>query len=277
MTTFLIIIILIVVVIAGLYNKLQKYSQPVKEAASNVQVAISKKITMLNQLVEVVKNYQEAEQFTLLKISQDSTDTAALIASYQQSGNLMSSIQGIADRFPNLKASDQYQKLMSSISSCEDNIQSNRERYNHVVKEYNSGRSSIPTVFVAQFLGFSEAPYIQFDIAGNAGDNILKGFQTDDGQRLNILLKQAGDKVSSATKSLANHAGNAGKLIADKIREMPSDKFFYMVPGSVPKGPLALDEIESMVESGTIPADTKIAASGSEEWQTIDLAKRQHS
>jgi len=137
MTTFLIIIILIVVVIAGLYNKLQKSSQPVKEAASNVQVAISKKITMLNQLVEVVKNYQEAEQFTLLKISQDSTDTAALIASYQQSGSLLSSIQGIADRFPNLKASDQYQKLMSSISSCEDNIQSNRERYNHVVKEYN--------------------------------------------------------------------------------------------------------------------------------------------
>lgn len=169
MTFLLIVVALIIFLIVVNYNALQRLSQPVKEAASNVQIAISKKLNTINQLVDVVKSYQEAEQFTQLKVSQDYKDTAAMIASYQQAGNMMATIQGVAERFPNLKANEQYRELTGSIKECEGNIQHYRQMYNAAVKAYNIKRSSIPTVFIAQFLGFSEARYLEFDVAGKIG------------------------------------------------------------------------------------------------------------
>lgn len=273
MTLLLILIVVLVLVVISGYNNLQKLSQPVKQMASNVQVIISKKINMLNQLVEVVKNYQEAEQFTQLKIAQDNNDTAALIASYQQSGSLLTSIQGVADRFPNLKSSDQYQTLMHKIADCETDVQTARLAFNEAVKRYNEKRSSIPTVFISQFMGFSEARYLEFDIAGNGGGNILQGFKTDDGERLNKLLKSAGDKIGSAGKQLANQAESAGKMLSDKIKDMQTTQFYYMVPGGVPKGPLPLKEIEKQISEGSISPDIKVAEKGSEEWKEFAALK----
>ncbi len=264
----LIVIVLIIVVVA--YNSLQKLSQNVKEKASNVQVAISKKMTLINQLIDTVKNYQESEQFTQLKIAQD-TNAANLMASYQQSGALLSSIQGFAERYPNLKASEQYQKLMDNISECELDVQKCRELYNQSVKEYNTKRSAIPTVFVAQFIGFSEAPYLQFDVSGNDSTS-LKEFKTDDGERLKQLLKSAGSNISGAAKSLSAHAADAGKMISGNVLpDHPVNSFYYMIPGGVPKGPKPLGEIQQLIAEGSIPTETKVAELGSDDWKDIDM------
>lgn len=268
MGTFLVVlIILILVVVASSYNSLQRLSQNVKEKASNVQVAISKKLTLINQLIDIVKNYQEGEQFVHLKIAQD-TNTANLMTSYQQSGTVLSTIQGVAERFPNLKSSDQYHRLMDNITNCEVNIQDNREKYNQTVKEYNSKRSGIPTVFVAQFIGFSEAPYLQFDMTGNDSTS-LKEFRTDDGERLRHMLKSAGSNITGVTKNLTSHAVNATKLISERLTAKPSDSFFYLSENGMPKGPKSLVQIKEMIDEGLLPTETKIALVGSEEWHEV--------
>ncbi|HMT96576.1 MAG TPA: LemA family protein [Ferruginibacter sp.] len=274
MTFLLIVVALIIFLIVVNYNALQRLSQPVKEAASNVQIAISKKLNTINQLVDVVKSYQEAEQFTQLKVSQDYKDTAAMIASYQQAGNMMATIQGVAERFPNLKANEQYRELTGSIKECEGNIQHYRQMYNAAVKAYNIKRSSIPTVFIAQFLGFSEARYLEFDVAGNAGDDILKGFTTDDGQRLNTLLKNAGSSINSASKQIASQLGSAGKMVSEKIKDYQTTQYFYTVSGSVPKGPLPLAEIEKLINEGTLTGDVKVAEKDSDDWKDFQTLKQ---
>jgi len=258
-------IILLVLVISS-YNGLQKLSQEVREKASNVQVAISKKLTLVNQLIDIVKNYQEGEQFVQLKIAQDN-NTNSMMNSYQQSGTVLASLQGVAERFPNLKANEQYNNLVVNIRESELGIQSTREKYNNAVMNYNTRRNKIPTVFVARFIGFSEAPYLEFDLSGMNDVTSLKDFKTDDGERLHQLLSGAGSKIAGATKSLA---GQAGKLIGDKAKDKTDGSFFYLVPGGVPKGPSPLTDIREMITQGNLPADTRIAPAGSDDWKCLE-------
>jgi LemA protein len=266
---FIIVLVVLLVIAVRSYNSLQRLSQEVRETASNVQVAISKKLTLINQLIDVVKNYQEGEQFVQLKVSQEANATA-LMSSYQQSGNVLASLQGVADRFPNLKANEQYTNLTNNIRDSELGIQASREKYNSAVKSYNSVRNKIPTVFVARFIGFSEAPYLEFDLSGVKDVTSLKDFKTDDGERLHQLLSGAGNKISEATKAIAGQAGQAGKVLADKMKDKSSETYFYMAPGGVPKGPHSLNDIKVLVEKGNIPADSKIAVSGSDDWKNLD-------
>src|SRR5690606_32953453 len=166
MVFFLFLIVAAALTLSAMsYNSLQKLSHDVREKASNAQVAISKKLALVNQLIGVVKNFQEGEQLSQLKVSQD-TVAATLANSYQQSGAVLATVQGIADKFPNLKASEQYHRLVDSIQQCEQNIQTSRESYNHAVKEYNTKRVRIPDVFIARSMNFPEAPYMQFDLSG---------------------------------------------------------------------------------------------------------------
>ncbi len=212
---FLIILFIVALIVTGLsYNSLQKLSQDIREKASNAQVSVSKKLTLINQLIEVVKNYQTAEQMVHLKVSQDATQSN-LEGAYHQSGSVFSTIQGMADRFPNLKADSQYHRLIHSIQECEKDIQYCREKYNQSVKLYNTKRLTIPTVFIAKSLGFSDAPYLEFDHSGVQEVSTLKDFTTDDGERLQKIFSGAGDKIKNAAKDM----GKVGKDFADKMKK----------------------------------------------------------
>lgn len=270
MTLLIILLILIVALAITSYNKLQKLAQSVRRQASNIQVSISKKLSLINQLIDVVKNYQEAEQLVQLKVSQDNT-AVSLMNSYQQSGTTLASIQGLAQRFPDLKANEQYHRLIDNIEKCENDIQSQRIIYNNCVEQYNQARLKIPTIFVARFMGFSEAPYLQFDISGANDVTSLKEFKTDDGERLQQFLSNAGSSIKGATKTIANHAGQAGKLIADKVKEKTATRYFYMTPGGVPKGPVGKEEIMALKADGQVGDDTLITIAGSEEWKAISV------
>ena len=74
---WLIVVLAIILGVVGLlsYNRLQALAQRLREAASNTEVAVSKKLSLVNQLIDLVRNYQEFEQFTHLKMSADNTDS----------------------------------------------------------------------------------------------------------------------------------------------------------------------------------------------------------
>jgi len=209
---FLLVIAAVIGKVVSSYNELQKRAQTIREKASNVQVAISKKLALVNQLIDVVKNYQEGEQLVQLKVSEDAS-ASHMASSYQQSGAVLAAVQGLADRFPNLKASEQYHRLVDSIQQCELNIQDNREKYNLAVKDYNTLRVRIPTIFIAKSLGFPEAPYLQFDVSGVNESTSLQEFKTDDGERLQQLFSGAGNRIAD----MAAQAGKAGRGLVDKV------------------------------------------------------------
>ncbi|HRH35339.1 MAG TPA: LemA family protein [Catalimonadaceae bacterium] len=254
------------------YNSLQKLAQSVKEKSSNAQIALSKKIALINQLIDVVRNFQEGEQFTILKISEDNSNAATLANTYQQSGTLLTTVQGVADQFPNLKASEQYHRLINNIESCEKDLQNYRQLYNSAVRSYNETRLTIPTIFIANTMGFTEAPYLEFNHTGEAQPIQLKDFKTDDGERLKKFISDAGNTLGGATKSLAKQATETGKKIADRIAEKSAKNYFYITkPGEIPKGPVSFDVLKEMHASGEIGEEAKIAETGTDQWKEIQV------
>ncbi len=263
---------IVIAIFAGFtYNKLQRLAQNVKEKRSNIQVALSKKIAEINQLVNMVKGYQEFEQFTTLKISND-TSASAMNMAYQQSQAMLAAIQGAAQRFPDLKTSGQYHRIEDSIQGCEKNIQQNRLIFNNAVKEYNNAALAIPAVFVSRLLGFPAASYLEFDTSGMPDETSLRQFKTDDGERLNQMLGQAGGAIAGVGKNLVIQAGQVGRSVQEKLSTgeraalAAGPQYFYLAPGGVPQGPTAIEEIRSMVLQGKLPLNSMVALAGSTQW-----------
>lgn len=214
---FVLFIVAVIAVIAFLgYNGLRALSESCREAMSNIDVVCRKQISLTNQLHDVVKGYQESEKLVMLKISDDMSSAGRAAQVYQQSNLVLSAASGIAQKFPELKSSENYQRLIDSIQACEAQLENARQRYNATVKDYNVKRSSIPTVFYASTLGFKVASYLEFDGATQIVDmGTLKSFASDDGERLNALLGQAGGKILQA----GNKAIESGRIIAGEAQE----------------------------------------------------------
>lgn len=238
---FVFILAAVVAVIAFFgYNALRALSESIRESWSNIGVVGRKQASLVNQLIDVVKGYQESEKLVMLKVSDDMTSANNVAQLHQQSGMVLSTISGMARNFPELKSNEQYQRLIDSIQSCEAQLESARQGYNRRVKEYNTKRSSIPMVFYAATLGFKVAPYLEFngEFDGDAKSldvGTLKTFTCDDdGERLNALLGQAGNKLLDFSskaievgKVVTHKAVESGKAIAEKtqekIREVKAD------------------------------------------------------
>ncbi len=214
------------------YNGLRSRAEEIREAWSNIGVSAKKQASLIKQLIDVVKGYQESEKLVMLKVSDDTSSAASLAQLHQQAGLVMSSVSGMAQRFPELKANEQYQRLITSIQGCEAELEQARQRYNGCVKGYNTLRSSIPHVFYASTLGFGAAPYLEFgdhNVSSEIGD--LSTFAADaDGERLNQLLgaagstaKRLGSQALSGGVQLANKALEGGKALAETAKEKAED------------------------------------------------------
>ena len=289
---WLIVVLAVILGFVGLmsYNRLQALAQRLREAASNTEVAVSKKLSLVNQLIDLVRNYQEFEQFTHLKMSADNTDS--LSQAMSQSGQVLAAIQGMAQRFPELKANSQYDNLARNIQASEEGIATARERYNAAARDYNTVRASIPTVFVARYMGFSEAPFLEFDHSGVLPVSTLRDFKTGDGERLQQMLQGAGTKLADGGKALAASTLQAGRALQDRMQggeagsvaqvghdytgatpaadtAQAEASFFYLVPGGVPQGPVTLSQLRAMFEAGEIEYDTQAAPAGSANWKHV--------
>lgn len=103
MLFWLVITVAVIVAVIAFfgYNKLRQLSESVKERWSNVTVVQRKQVSLINQLLDVVKGYQESEKLVVLKISEDVSNTATVAQMYQQSGTVLSTVSGVAQKFLN--------------------------------------------------------------------------------------------------------------------------------------------------------------------------------
>jgi LemA protein len=264
------LIIFLAVVLAAIapwgYNKMRLRAEEVKEAWSNINVATRKKISLVNQMIDLVRGYQESEKLVMVKISDDLT-VSSIQQANQQSGTILSAINGIAQRYPDLKASGQYDRLAESIDKSEADLELTRRIYNNKAKEYNTLRSSIPHEFYCNLLGFHVAPYLSLDAVEAADAGQQKPLVSDDGERVNELLGRAGIKVVSAAKSIAEQ----GRLLAEKsaagVHAGNDGHFHYLDADKRPRGPVTRADLDRLFRSGAITGETDVLTVGSENWR----------
>ena len=257
--TFVFIAALLVAALAVWgYNTLRRLAENVKEAQSNVDIALRKKVSLINRLSEMANQYREGEKLVMLKVSQDSTE-AAMREAYQQSGNVLAAIQGMAQRFPELKATEQFRELLPAIDRAESDLQNWRVRCNATIKDYNSHRSALPHALYAGVLGFRPARYLELESAESSDSMVERPIFSDDGDRVNELLGMAGTKVLGATKTLASQ----GKLLAEKAASRVQAEMAARAAGGMQPRAANGDAPEGTDgENGTGPDDWQGEASG---------------
>jgi len=219
MNEFVLVIVVLLVILILKYNSLRRSSERVKEAFSNVKVSLRKRASLVNQLIDVVKTYADHEKLVTLKVSEDNT-TGAIESAYRQTDAMLATVAGVAQRFPDLRANEQFIQLQQSIRDVEDLIQKSREAYNAAVREYNSSRGGLPWVLFTAQIGFSVAPYLNFDGDGDTTIGSVDTFAQDDAEQIKRMFANARHRAADAGRVIVEQAGVMGTRAIEAAQNM---------------------------------------------------------
>lgn len=146
--------------IIGNYNKLVDLETRVDTQYAQVDVVLQRRNDLIPNLVKTVKAYsiQEKEIFTQIaearaKLAGAGTTNQKVQAHNELSG-FLSRLLVIVERYPNLKANQNFLKLQDQLEGSENRISVERNRYNQTVGQYNRIRRSFPTLIWGGFFGF---------------------------------------------------------------------------------------------------------------------------
>ncbi len=167
-----VVIVLLVIIGAAMYNSLVRLNQQSNEAWSDITVQLKRRYDLIPNLVNTVKGYASHEKTVFEDVTearanalgaQTVEDTAKAENQFQQT---MKSLFAVAENYPDLKASQNFQELQAELTDTEDKIQASRRFYNGVVRDFNTKRKTFPTNIFAGMLGFrQDKPYFEVDEA----------------------------------------------------------------------------------------------------------------
>jgi len=166
---FLAAVAAIVVFVIVSYNRLVSLVQRTQSAWSDVDVQLKRRTDLVPNLVESVKGYAAHERGTLDAVVR--ARGAAVAAQTPESraqaeGQLtqaLRSLFALAESYPDLKASANFQALQASLGEIEDAVQSARRYFNAVVRDLNTTIEIFPSNLVAGFFRFREHAYFELD------------------------------------------------------------------------------------------------------------------
>ena len=136
-------------------NSFIRTRNKVDEAWSGIDVQLKRRHDLVPNLVETVKGYAEHESATLAAVTQARSAAMNAGAGTERSaaeGRLTSALDGIrvvAEEYPELRASENFQTLMAQLSELEDQIQASRRIFNANVNAYNTKIQFFPNSLVA--------------------------------------------------------------------------------------------------------------------------------
>ena len=173
MTLIAIVIILLVLglIIAGMYNSLVQLRVRADSAWSDIDVQLKRRHDLIPNLVETVKGYAAHEKGTFENVARYRSAAMAATSTEdraQAEGALTQALRGllaVAEAYPQLQASQQFQSLQNSLSEIENALQNARRYYNAVVRDLNTRIQSFPTNIIAGMFNFGEAQLFQIDNA----------------------------------------------------------------------------------------------------------------
>ena len=172
-------IVLIAVIIAALwgwskYNGLVTEDEKVNNTWADVQTQYQRRADLIPNLVETVKGYAEHESETLQKVIEARAKATSInvdpnnlteeaLQQYQQAqgelGNALGRLLVSIERYPDLKANQNFLELQSQLEGTENRINNARDKFNTAAKEFNTMVRKFPANIVASLFGFKNKTY----------------------------------------------------------------------------------------------------------------------
>jgi LemA protein len=149
------------------YNRFVNQEEAIKAQWAQVQNQLQRRNDLIPNLVETVKGYAQHEEGVYKDIADSRSRLLAArtpdetIAAANQQTSALGRLLAIAENYPNLKANEQFNRLMDELSGTENRLAVERMRYNERIQEYDSARRRFPANITARLFGFKEYPYFQ--------------------------------------------------------------------------------------------------------------------
>lgn len=166
----------------GVFNGLTRKRNGYKNAFAQIDVQLKRRYDLVPNLVETVKGYAKHERETLeavvkarnvaaaaaeaaAKAAGDPDAMARLAQSEAALGGALSRLLVTVERYPELKANQNFLELQEELTATENKVAFARQAYNDAVTEFNNARSVFPTVLLAGAFGFPEAKLLEVESA----------------------------------------------------------------------------------------------------------------
>jgi LemA protein len=169
--TIVIIIVAVLLLLALSYilarNSIIGARNRCDEAWSGIDVQLKRRHDLVPNLVESVKGYATHERATFEKVTQ--ARAAAMQASGPEEASgaetalsqALGGLRVVAEQYPELRATENFQQLQRQLSELEDEIQASRRIYNSNVQSYNTKIQQFPTSMIANQGGFEAKPFFE--------------------------------------------------------------------------------------------------------------------
>jgi LemA protein len=166
--------VIVLLFLVGIYNRLVRLRNRAENAWAQVDVQLRKRYDLIPNLVESVKGYAAHERGTFEAVTQAraAAQGAKTVQEQAQAENMLTAALGrliaVAEAYPELRATENFQQLQAQLSDVEQNIAVSRQVYNDTVLTYDNALETVPTNIVAGLFNFRPREY--FEVEGAARD-----------------------------------------------------------------------------------------------------------
>ncbi len=163
------VIVILAIYVAATYNSLIKKKNSVEEAFATMDVYLKKRWDLVPNVVASVKGYAKHEAETLenviaaRNVGYQNLSTEEKLDANRDLQKAFMNFHALAERYPELKANQNFLDLNKQLSKIEADIANARKFYNAVVKEYNTKIELFPSNIVASMFKFKRKEMFQIE------------------------------------------------------------------------------------------------------------------
>ena len=150
------VILLCIFGVQSSQNKAIALEEQVNTAQSDIKVQEKRRVDLVCNLADCVKQYDKHEADTLTAIAEGRGSTGDI-------ENVTTAITAVSEAYPELKSNENYKQLMNELAMTENLIAEYRSNYNKQIKEYNRYVRKFPTRMFLDMLGYEVADYQYLD------------------------------------------------------------------------------------------------------------------
>ena len=168
------LIIIFIAIFAGMYNGLVKLRNAVKNAWAQIDVQLKRRHDLIPNLVETVKGYKNFERETLeavtrarnvaIQASSSGAGAAEIGKAEGQLSGALARLMVVVERYPDLKANQNFLALQEELTSTENKISFSRQYYNDSVLRYNNQTQVFPTNIMASMFNFKADQFFEVTV-----------------------------------------------------------------------------------------------------------------
>ncbi len=172
----------------GSYNSLVRLDEQVKQSWSQVEIVYQRRLDLIPNLVETVKGYAKHEKETFVSVTEarsratgaispdvinDPQKFQAFQASQSTLSSALSRLLVVVEKYPDLKANENFLSLQSQLEGTENRISVERGRYNEIAQVFNIQIRQFPTNVIAQVFGFTKKEYFKSEPAATEAPKVM--------------------------------------------------------------------------------------------------------